>query len=331
MKKILVIQTASIGDVILVTPVLEQLHQNYPLAEISLLLKKGNESLFLEHPFLKYIWYWDKRIQKYSNLIHVIKRVRRERFDLVINAQRFFSSGLITVLSGSGSTSGFTKNPLSVFFGKKVKHVIGDGVLHEAERNLLLIPGMQEVKGKAVIRLYPSDHDYKRMAGYQDSAYICISPASLWFTKQYPREKWAEFIRALPGGQKVYLLGSRTDTHLNNEIAELSGRQNVVNLAGQLTLLQSAALMEGAQMNYVNDSAPLHLCSSRNAPVTAVFCSTVPAFGFGPYGSRGAVVETTEKLTCRPCGLHGYAVCPEKHFRCALTIEKEQLINRLKG
>ena len=78
--------------------------------------------------------------------------------------------------------------------------------------------------------------------------------------------------------------------------------------------------MEGAAMNYVNDSAPMHLASAVNAPVTAVFCSTVPAFGFTPLSQNARVVETDVALDCRPCGLHGYKSCPKGHFRCAETI-----------
>lgn len=76
-------------------------------------------------------------------------------------------------------------------------------------------------------------------------------------------------------------------------------------------------------MNYVNDSAPLHIASAMNAPVTAIFCSTVPAFGFGPLRENGRVVETLEKLDCRPCGLHGHQACPKGHFKCALGIAPE--------
>jgi len=84
-------------------------------------------------------------------------------------------------------------------------------------------------------------------------------------------------------------------------------------------------LMQGAIMNYVNDSAPLHLASAMNAPVTALFCSTIPAFGFGPLSDVRYVVETEEKLSCRPCGLHGYRACPQGHFKCALTVRVAQL------
>jgi heptosyltransferase-2 len=78
--------------------------------------------------------------------------------------------------------------------------------------------------------------------------------------------------------------------------------------------------MQGAVMNYVNDSAPLHIASAVKAPVTAIFCSTDPAFGFGPLNANGRVLEPTVPLACRPCGVHGYTACPLGHFKCALEI-----------
>jgi len=87
--------------------------------------------------------------------------------------------------------------------------------------------------------------------------------------------------------------------------------------------------MEGALMNYMNDSAPMHLASAMNAPTTAIFCSTIPAFGFGPLADDRTVIESDQKLTCRPCGIHGSKDCPEKHFDCAEKIPVKSLIARL--
>jgi heptosyltransferase-2 len=87
--------------------------------------------------------------------------------------------------------------------------------------------------------------------------------------------------------------------------------------------------MQNAVMNYVNDSAPLHLASAVNANVAAIFCSTIPGFGFGPLSQNSVVIETQQKLPCRPCGLHGKKQCPEGHFNCAETIEIEQLLQQL--
>ena len=100
-------------------------------------------------------------------------------------------------------------------------------------------------------------------------------------------------------------------------------------LAGNLNFLQSAALMQTAVMNYVNDSAPLHFASAMNAPVTAIFCSTIPGFGFGPLSAKNFIVETKMPLSCKPCTLHGRKSCPLGHYNCAFTIDKQQLLNTI--
>ena len=115
MKKILVIQTAFIGDAILGTSVLEKLHQYYPDAQIDYLVRKGNESICNQHPYLNRVIVFDKS-QKYKNLWNLIKALRVTKYDYVINLQRFFTTGLITVLSGAKQTIGFDKNPLSFLF-----------------------------------------------------------------------------------------------------------------------------------------------------------------------------------------------------------------------
>ena len=144
--------------------------------------------------------------------------------------------------------------------------------------------------------------------------------------KQFPAEKWTELANMLPANLSVYLLGGPGDKTLADNIKNNTTHTQVQNLCGKLSFLQSAALMQGAEMNYANDSAPLHFASAMNAPVTAVFCSTVPAFGFGPLRDNGRVVEIKDRLYCRPCGLHGHKQCPEGHFRCALEITNEQLL-----
>ncbi|MGI8892031.1 MAG: glycosyltransferase family 9 protein [Bacteroidia bacterium] len=75
------------------------------------------------------------------------------------------------------------------------------------------------------------------------------------------------------------------------------------------------------------NSAPLHIASAMNAPVMAVFCSTIPEFGFGPLSFNSTVVQTKLHLECKPCGLHGYRKCPLDHFLCAKSIEVEQLLS----
>jgi ADP-heptose:LPS heptosyltransferase len=329
MPKFLVIQTAFTGDVVLATAVVEKLRNFYPEAEIDFLLRRGNEGLLQGHPYIRRVLVWDKKRNKLRNLIRILMNIRKERYDHVINLHRFASSGLLCFLSGARSKAGFDKNPFSFCFDIKIRHTISppyaDRPVHETERNQQLIAGLTDAV-PILPALYPSAADYAAVDTHREQPYICIAPASVWFTKQFPVEKWAELITTLPPQYRVYLLGGKGDHDMAEAILARAGRAGGVNLCGKLSYLQSAAMMQGAAMNYVNDSAPLHFCSATGAPVTAVFCSTVPAFGFGPLRENGRVVEIAERLYCRPCGLHGHRACPEGHFRCALEITNQQLL-----
>lgn len=331
MKKILIIQTASLGDVILTTPVIEKLHAAFPESQIDFLLKYGYQDVFKDHPFVHRVIVWDKSEKKYHHLKELIMVIKDRKYDAVINIQRFVSSGLITVLSGAKIKIGFNKNPLSLFFTKSVKHTLNkkSGVLHETDRNLKLVEDLTGNKNKFPVRLYPSTHDDAKMSPYKTKAYITISPGSLWFTKTFPETKWIEFINTSDEELNVYLLGSKDDSALCDRIIENTKHKNCLNLSGKLSFLESAVLMKDALMNYTNDSAPMHLASSVNAPITAVYCSTIPEFGFGPLSDKSFVVQTKKELRCKPCGIHGLKKCPEGHFECASTIENQQLLESI--
>lgn len=332
MQKFLIIQTAFIGDVVLATSLVEKLHAKFPDAQIDFLVRKGNEPLLVGHPYLNEILVWNKKENKQRNLLKMLFTIRGKKYDKVINVQRFAATGFLTAFSGARETIGFNKNPFSFLFTKKIKHVVSDGAVpkHEIERNLELLSDFTDrVVSKPV--LYPSGNDYDSVKQYKTGNFITISPASVWFTKQYPAEKWISFIDKIPVAYQIYLLGAPSDTPLCMSIIEKSIHKNITTLSGKLSFLQSAALMKDAIMNYVNDSAPMHFASAMNAPVTAVYCSTIPAFGFGPLSDKKFIVEINEPLYCRPCGLHGYKACPEKHFLCALKIEDEQLLGALEA
>ncbi len=324
MKKILVIQTAFLGDVVLATAVLEKLHQHDPQSRIDYLVRKGNETLLAAHPFIHTLYVWNKQQAKYKNWLEILQKIRKEKYEVVINLQRFFSTGLLTALSGADKTIGFKNNPFGSFFSETYPHHTNKG-LHEIERNQSLIATITDAM-PALPRLYPSTAQWNKVKAYKSTPYFCIAPTSVWFTKQYHMAGWIDLLDHLPTQQPVYLLGAKADQVLCEHIKAATKHQATEILCGKLDLLESAALMADAQLNYVNDSAPLHLASAVNAPVCAVFCSTIPAFGFTPLSAYSFVVQTPKDLPCRPCGLHGYKQCPKGHFECTTSIATEQLI-----
>jgi len=325
MKNILIIQTAFLGDVILATALAETLYHKYQDANIDFLINKKNSSLLEAHPFIKKILLFDKQSGKIREIFRLLKIIRHRKYDAVINVHRFMSSGILTAFSKAPVRSGYKKNPLSMFFTHRCDHHYEN--IHETERNLQLI-SFTGIDKTLLPKLYLSADIIKSTEKYKTRKYICIAPASVWFTKQFPDSKWIELINSLPEDLTIYLLGAPDDIEVCKKISSHSVHKNVIVLSGKLTLLQTASLMKDAVMNYVNDSAPLHITSAVNSPVTAIFCSTLPSFGFGPLSSDALIVETLKTLKCRPCGIHGLSSCQLKHFDCAFSIDTEILSNR---
>ncbi|MFO7862762.1 MAG: glycosyltransferase family 9 protein, partial [Salinivirgaceae bacterium] len=232
------------------------------------------------------------------------------------------------VLSKGKVTYGFNKNPLSSFFSHTVPHKIGNGK-HEVERNQQLIATLTDSKhAKPILEI--DDRAQMAVKPFLKGKYICIAPASVWFTKQFPVEQWQAFLAQLPQKLKVYIIGAPADAGIAELLIKNLPNHSIINLCGELSLIESAALMKKAAMNYVNDSAPLHLASAVNAPVRAIFCSTVPEFGFGPLSDNSKVIEIERKLECRPCGLHGKKKCPIGIFACAMEIDTQAMAQELK-
>ncbi|WP_053404735.1 glycosyltransferase family 9 protein [Persicobacter sp. CCB-QB2] len=330
--KFLVMQSAFIGDVILTTAALEKLHLYYPHAQIDFLVRKGNEGLVKDHPFLKKVYVFDKKGGKFKEMRRLISEIRAEKYDKVINFQRFFSSGLMAAASGAKEIIGFKKNPLSRAFDVKGEHhfssMDSDYYIHEVERNQALLAAFTDDE-KNQPKLYPTKEDYEKVAPYKNSDYVCMAPTSVWFTKQFPAERWVELMDKMPADLTIYLLGAPSDKDVCEQLKNQARHPHIVNLAGALPLLASAALMKDALLNYVNDSAPMHLCSAMNAPTVAIYCSTVPAFGYGPLADFNRIVEVEKPLECRPCGVHGHKKCPKGHFKCGFDIEMNALLKAL--
>ena len=305
MQRALFIQTAFIGDAILGAAAVEALHaQDF---KVDVLVRKGNELFYQDHPKVGRVWVWDKK-DKWRSWWMLLKQVRKERYDVLFLAQRFFTMGLFALLSNAVKKVGYAQGWWSFFFDVRITHQWGTGV-HEVQRLMDLVGSDQFFMPQLNVNSHAVDLPQEK--------YITISPSSVWKTKQAPVAVWQQVLNR-NADKKVLVLGGPGDVPALHELMkELRlNHSNWEIVAGRYSLMQSGYLMKNAVMNYVNDSGPLHLCSATQAPVTAFFCSTIPAFGFGPLSPDSVVLQTLEPLECRPCGMHGHAQCPKGHFKC---------------
>jgi heptosyltransferase-2 len=313
-RRVLFVQTAFLGDAVLATAAWEVWHAQFPEDEISVVVRKGNEGLFEGHPWLGEgaVHVWAKsQPGRYLRLITLGLQLRG-RYDCVIAIQRHASSGILALLSGARLRIGYATHPLAWTFHRAVDHVLGDG-RHETERLHDLVTAaaaaLAALAGtpaptlpQALPRLHPAPQHVAAAAPYlAGPAPVVLAPASVWATKQWPEERWVELGRILKTSdfaRPVVLIGGA--------------------VIAPTDLLGTAALLSGAAALVANDSGPVHIASSVNCPTVAVFCSTVPAFGFGPLAPHSIVIE--EPLSCRPCGAHGHRTCPLGHFDCGHRI-----------
>jgi ADP-heptose:LPS heptosyltransferase len=316
-KKFLVIQTAFLGDVILATPVVSELARLFPDSRIDILVRKGNETLLSNNQKINEVLILDKKAPKFQTLKILLKKIRANKYDEVINLHRFASTGILTAFSGAKHKVGFDKNPFSFAYSIKIQHKLTGE--HEVQRNLACIAHL----GAASMvkpELFPSEIDFQKVKPFMEQKYYCLAPASVWFTKQLPISKWIELARILSKLGKVYFIGGPGDKDLCDSIIEKVEGDSCENVAGNFSFLESAVLMKNAKRNYVNDSGPMLICSAMNAATTAFYCSTIPSFGFGPLADDSEIIETELELTCRPCGLHGFKACPKSHFNCGNSV-----------
>ena len=325
-SKVLIIQTAFLGDAVLITSLLEKIRVESPSSTIHLLVRKGLEDIFKAYPQGNFgqVWTYDKS-NKLKSWWALRNELTKEKFDQVFVAQRFFGMGLLSISIGAKKVVGFDKNPLSLFFDEKIKHEFGQGK-HETERNTeLLASWLGPQLHKPFLN---ASHLNNLPVDLQAKKYVSISPGSVWETKRFPVHKWIEFIRLLPLDQEIVLMGSAAEKYLSDEIeSAFKGlSRNIHNACGRFNLQEAIAVYQQSLMSFVNDSGPLHICSALNTPTVAIFCSTIPAFGFGPLAERHKIIEVKEKLACRPCGDHGKKSCPEIHFNCANSIDVHEML-----
>ena len=193
-----------------------------------------------------------------------------------------------------------------------------------------VIPGLSDIKpGRP--QLFPSGEDLKRVNSIihdrysSDMPIVSVAPGSVWLTKRWPVEYFEKLIKLLEGnGIGIIIIGGEED----KDIADRLYSCKVLSLAGELTLLESAAAISLTKAIVTNDSAPLHMASAMDIPTVAIFGATTSIFGFGPLADNSVILEKSS-LECRPCGRHGGNKCRKKHFNCMNEISPESVFEEV--
>ncbi|HNW59759.1 MAG TPA: lipopolysaccharide heptosyltransferase II [bacterium] len=332
-EKILIIQTAFIGDVILVTPLLQACRDHFPDAVVDILVIPAAGTIVETHPALRRAILYDKRKSQagWHGLITMARRLRREGYDLVLSPHRSLRSAFLAWRTRAAIRVGFDTSSGARLFTHRVVY---DRSRHEVERNLSLLTALGIDPGWIPPQIFPTAADRAevdwQLAGLDAVAapLVAIAPGSIWATKRWPAASFRQLAeRIAAAGWPLVWIGGEDDRALCEQISQgMAGHQ--LNCAGRLTIRQSAELIRRAAVLVCNDSAPLHAASAVDMPTVAIFGPTVPEFGFGPCSSVAAIIQ--EQLPCRPCSPHGGHKCPIGTHACMTGIPVERVFQEIK-
>jgi heptosyltransferase-2 len=340
-RRLLVVQTAFLGDVILTLPLIQVLKRTFPQAEIDVVVIPGVADILKGHPAISKVIAFDKRGRDkgIGGLLRTARELRRNDYSAGFVPHRSLRSALLVRLAGIPERIGFNTSAGRMFLTSIVRY---DKNIHEHRRNLRLLSGY--VNGSEIIELgkdpeyptlHPSTGDREVVDRFltehtvdESQRLIAIAPGTVWNTKRWLQERFSELTKMLlADGYRVALVGSKADEDLCRGIANAAADQRVFSAAGELSVLQSAEMIRRCMVLVSNDSAPVHIAVAMRTPVVAIFGATVPAFGFAPYGENDSVVEVND-LPCRPCSIHGGDKCPIKTFDCMVRISAQEVYRR---
>ncbi len=315
-NKILVIRLSSLGDILLTTPVIRALKQQYSSAKIDFVVKEQYQDSLLFNPNISNLFMYEKEKAEKLN-----SDLRDNSYDLVIDLQNNFRSHKLTG-GVKAKIYRFKKPSIKKFFLVWFKiNLLRD--LKTISQRYAETAGVN-IDGKGPELFLPENITSRLEEGIN---YIGFCPGSKHFTKRWLPEYFIHLGNELVKlGFKIVLFGGKSDEELCKAIS--GNIQGCVNLQNDDQVLQTAADMKKCKLILTNDSGLMHTASAVGVPLIAVFGSTVREFGFIPVGTQNLILEN-KSLSCRPCSHIGKSSCPKKHFKCMKEITPEFVLNQL--
>ncbi len=330
-RKILIIRMSSIGDVVLATPVIRLLKQNFPNCEIDFVIKWQFANILTAHPFINRILIFDKNDATYS-LKNIRKQIIDKKYDLIVDLHKNIRSFYLTIGTGAATVVRYKKDALRRFLFVKFKIKPKRKFLPVYQRCLasLSFLGIQDdFAGPDFFIDQAIQSDIaKKYAKYLDeyaSLIIGVAPGASFKTKRWLPEGFAEVIDRLVNEKNagIILFGNKEDRNITRSL-RIKHRTGVLNVAGELSIVETAALMKHCQIVLTNDTGLMHIATALGKKVVAIFGSTTEELGFFPYNTEFSVIQNNS-LKCRPCSHIGRKKCPKKHFKCMKEISPKRV------
>lgn len=324
-NRILVIQTAFIGDVILITPLISAVKKIFPESLLDVMVIPQAANILENNPKINSVILFDKRTNKISAFLETLRILKTNNYDAALTPHSSITTALLMYLAGIPVRIGFARWTAQFLLTHRLPHLKGK---LKIEKNLHLVSPFSKRKFSVQTELFPSQQIFKKADEIISDLkinvknIIAVAPGSNWFTKRWPLSYYKKLVdKLVEQNYGIVFIGSKEERKICNEI---NPQEKSVNLAGELSLLESAAVISKCDLMICNDSGAMHLANAVRTDVIVFFGPTVQSIGYSPIGKDDYVFELD--MECRPCSSHGTKVCPLTHHNCMKMIESESVL-----
>ncbi len=306
--KVLILQFASIGDVVLTSPVVRCLKQQLPDVEVHFCTRKAYESIVIHNPYLTERHYLE------SSLYVLIQHLRAQQFDYVIDLQNTFTTDLIKLALGTRSSSVDRQSIRQWMYVRWKVNALPEQ--HIVDRYMATVQPLgirNDGQGLDYFIPYKDEVETDWLPDTHQSDFVAYAIGGQHATRRLPLLRMIELCRKI--NYPIILLGDKNDAAIGDELVRAIGSEHIYNACGQYNLNQSASLLQRARVVFSHDTGLMHIAAALRKKVYSIWGSTTPQFGFYPYNTPHVRLETPG-LGCRPCSAAGSGNCPMRHFKC---------------
>jgi len=327
-KKILFVRLRLIGDVLMTTPSLRILKNNLPEAKIYYLVEPPQDELLRGNPDIDELIIL-RRNASFKEILSLVRKMRKEKFDIAIDFHGGPRASLLTLLSGAKFRVGYNYSPRKIFYHIKVERGVKEGYIHSVLNQFNLLRGLGIESNDLPPLFMPELENFERekfeqifkKSGLEEKKFIVMHVSAGNQYREWGVENWKKLIEIIFGKRtdiKVALIGSEKDLLYEENLKF----PNTVSFIGKLNLGEVRELIKRSLLFIGPDSGPMHIASTTKTPIIAIFGPTTPSV-FGPWKKDSIIIEGS--TDCRPCNQKG---C-DYNFRCIREIKPETVFKEI--
>lgn len=335
-KKILIVRTDRIGDVLLTTPVIKALRDNLPKSYIAIMVNPSTIELVRDNPYLDEVIVYDKEnLHKgfWKNFKFILD-LRKKKFDLAFILHTKNRTNIICFLAGIKERIGYYNKKFGFLLTKKLKDTRPEGRKHEVDYCLDAVRAMGiEPKEKRLFIPIDSDSEnwveniFKENKISKEDKLVAIHPGASCVSKRWFSFRFAEVADILIDkyNAKILVIGGEKDIKFSREMISQM-KNKVLDLSGKTSLRKLASLFSRCLLLISNDSGPCHIATAVGCPVIAIFGRNQKGLSplrWRPLGQKDIVLH--KEVGCQNCLAHNCQI----NFACLRAISVSEVLQAI--